>query len=45
MSADESTLQSGQASMPRGPYVGIPREFDKREDFDSYVARVKLFGG
>ena len=39
MSADESTSQGGQASMPRGPYVGIPREFDGREDFDSF------FGG
>ena len=30
----------------RGPWqeeVGIPGEFDEREDFDSYVARVKLF--
>ena len=44
MSDDDSPEQAGQASRPRrGPYVGIPGEFDEREDFDSYVARVKLF--
>ena len=44
MSDDDSPEQAGQASWPRrGPYVGIPGEFDEREDFDSYVARVKLF--
>ena len=44
MSDDDSPEQAGQASRPRrGPYIGIPGEFDEREDFDSYVARVKLF--
>ena len=44
MSDDDSPEQAGQASRPRRePYVGIPGEFDEREDFDSYVARVKLF--
>ena len=45
MSDDDSPEQAGQASRPwTGPYVGIPGEFDAREDVDSYVARVKLFG-
>ena len=44
MSDDDTPEQAGQASRPRrGPYVGISGEFDEREDFDSYVARVKHF--
>ena len=43
MSDDDSPGPAGQASQPRrGQYIGIPGEFDEREDFDSYVARVKL---
>ena len=45
MSDDDSPEQAGQASRSRrGHYVRIPGEFDRREDFDSYVAVVKFFG-
>ena len=44
MSDDEVGPRPGQASQPRREqYIGIPGEFDEREDWDSYVARVKLF--
>ena len=35
---------SGQVSQSRREqYIGIPGEFDEQEDWESYVARVKLF--
>ena len=43
---DESPERAGQSSQPwREQYIGIPRGFNKREHFDSYVTPVQLSGG
>ena len=44
ISYDDSSERAEQSSQPwRGQHIGIPGEFEEREDLDSYFARVQLF--